>query len=550
MKNHYSFFGLASFCSQRFSAGVSLRVLFALVLCLTLSMCKQPEILKEVDNRPTATKERRDQLTKEFGKALARVLYEEQGVRQLIKTEALKQFDRDYDVLYHMVKDQPIRDGKTFRQLLSQAMRTTSSSDVPAAREKPLLEEIERELPLLTIMVPELPENSFSAEIWDAATQIPLVGLRVWNKEGVPMLAGNGEESFFPFGVMPAFPVVVVKENERVTTTQQPDELTFKAPNTDFYYRFTDANFDNPKKPGKNSGARVAFGIDQKLIDARDIMNPVDGWHRDHIYYDLTPSNDKGPFKLTFKEKITSFRFDDNYAKEAFNKIADQGGDPRPAPISTNNSTVPTTAAWTDGSFEFMVNALVNSKATGRPAIAPKFPVKGSELFDVKYQLTFWRTCKWYQGCFGKDFYVYTPTNFTSKIFYPPGNVELINWDLDRFAPTMLITIKEIDLSQTVTTKETVSTEFAANFGIEGSTLKKIGLKFGASLKQSLGSERTIVTSLESDDMGEAFIEFGDKVILDEGRLQGSILNGLPYHLTREYPAGWVWFSMEPVKVE
>lgn len=545
MKNHYIFFNLATF-RRRSLAEIALRALLTLVLCLTLPMCKQPEILKETDNSPAATKERRDQFTKEFGKALARVLFEEQGVRQLIKTEALKQFNKDYDVLYHMVKDQPVRDGKTFRQLIAQAIRTTSSADFPAAREKPLLEEIEKELPLLTIMVPELPENSFSAEIWDAATQIPLVGLRVWNKEGVPMLAGNGEEAFFPFGVMPAFPVVVVKENERITITHQPDELTFKAPNTDFYYQFTDDNFNNLKKPSKNSGARITFSMNQKLIDARDIMNPVDGWHRDYIYYNLTPTNDKGPFSLDFKEKITVFRF--NSGKAAYDKIADQGGDPRILEIKTTNASIPTTAAWTDGSFEFMVNAIVNSKATGQPAIAPKFPAKGSELFKVSYKLVNWKPCRTILLCFGKDYYYYQPEEFFPKNFSPPldsRGVELINWDLDKFAPTMLVTIKELDVSQTETLREKNSTEFAANFGIEGTVLKKIGLKFGVSLKKSFESERTIVTSLESDDLGPVFIEFGDKVIIDQG-----VFYNNTFHETREYGTGWTSFSMEPVKVQ
>ena len=44
-------------------------------------------------------------LRSEFSLALAKVFAESKDVRELIKKEALKQFDYDYDVLYMLVKD-------------------------------------------------------------------------------------------------------------------------------------------------------------------------------------------------------------------------------------------------------------------------------------------------------------------------------------------------------------------------------------------------------------------------------------------------------------
>lgn len=512
--------------------------LLALV-SVTLSMCKEPDALKK-DEKTTnalATKLRHDQLKKEYGKILANALFHEKGVRSLLKEEALKLFNKDYEVLYHMVKDRPVGDGKTFRQVLLEHSGNES-----------LLAEIEREMPLLTILVPELPQNSFSAAKWDVETQLPVVGLRVWAKEGVPMLAGNGEEFYFPFDLTPGFPVVVIKDNERVTTASTPEENTFKAPNTNFFFKFTDENFNNlPGKAGSNSAARLTFSIDQKLIDARNIMDPVQGWHRDHIYYGLTPSNDKGPFSLNFKERITSFRF--NYGLEAYQKIAEQSGDPKLyGAYNTNTNTAPTgAAAWTDGFFEFTVNAIVNSKATGQPAIAPKFPVRGYDLFDTEYELVFYKKCNWYEGCFGQDLYSFRLKTVTAKTYAPPS-VYLINWDLDKYAPTMAVTIKEVDNAQTTTTKETSSTEFAGNIGIDGADgiLKKIGLKFGISAKKVFTSERSTVTTLESDDLGETTVDFGDKVITSEGTM--SFLGR--FYVTREYSTGWVSFSVEPARVQ
>jgi len=235
-------------------------------------------------------------------------------------------------------------------------------------------------------------------------------------------MVGNGFEFQLPFDLAPAFPVVVVKDNERVTTSISANELTFQVPNSPFLYQFTDENFDNRKgRTDRNAAARTVFStlMDQKLIDARNLMDPVDGWQRDHIYYRLTPTNAKGPFSLDFKECITSFRF--NYGKEAYTKIAEQSGDPRVALYQSNSSTPPSPgAAWTEGSFEFLVNALVNAKTIGVPSTYKRFSANGYDLFDLEYELVFYKTCRWYQGClYGDDLYVYAAKCIRSKKHHP-----------------------------------------------------------------------------------------------------------------------------------
>jgi len=518
------------------------RIAITIFVGFTLFGCKKPEEVIQPENPVYSieTRNYHDQLKKAFGKALSPLLFEEEGLRSLIREEALKQFNHDYEVLYHMIKDRPVNGNKTFRDLL----RERTGGD------ESLLKEIEKQLPLLTIMVPELPNNSFSAKTWDVATQLPLVGLRVHSTQGVPMLVGDGSEFNLPFDQIPGYPVVVIKDNERVITTASAGENTFKAPNTSFYYAFTDRNFNN--LANRNAAARVVFTpIAQKLIDARTIMDPIQGWHRDYIYYDLTPNNTKGQFKLDFKEKITSFRF--NYGMEGYQAIADQEGDPRfiqayPSFGENNRSGA---AAWTDGSFEFSVNAIVNSKVTGLAAVAPKFRARGYDLFDVEYEVADVQRCRWYLGCFGSDLYIYRVKSVTPKMWFPPANagIDLINWDLEKYAPTMAISIKEVDLPQTVTTRETSSTEFAANFAVDpvDGLFKKIGMKFGGSAKQVFSAERTVVTLLESDNLGDnATVEFGDKVIIDHAPF---FFLGRIY-ITREYSTGMVSFSVEPALVQ
>ena len=145
----------------------SKRMALALFISVSLSMCKKPDDVK-ITESPVNTSNSRvyhDQLTRDFGKILAGVLVKEKGVRALIKEEALKKFDQDCDVLYQMIKDRPVGEGKTFRQVLLEHAGNESA-----------LKAIEKELPLLTILVPELPENSFSAATWNVDTQVPWLG--------------------------------------------------------------------------------------------------------------------------------------------------------------------------------------------------------------------------------------------------------------------------------------------------------------------------------------------------------------------------------------
>lgn len=77
--------------------------------------------------------------------------------------------DYDYDVLYQLIKD------------------------------------IENEkFPTLTLFVPTLPENSFSAEIWNPDIETPFVAIRCDYSSEVPIYNANGEEiilDFHQFGI-------------------------------------------------------------------------------------------------------------------------------------------------------------------------------------------------------------------------------------------------------------------------------------------------------------------------------------------------------------
>ena len=75
-------------------------------------------------------------------KILSKAVSNEPSLRSFIKAEALKQFDKDYDVFYPFVKDQVIDGQLTFREILV------------GYDEDGMLTSIEKSLPLLNILVP------------------------------------------------------------------------------------------------------------------------------------------------------------------------------------------------------------------------------------------------------------------------------------------------------------------------------------------------------------------------------------------------------------
>ncbi|MNL47474.1 hypothetical protein D3C87_1702650 [compost metagenome] len=94
--------------------------------------------------------------------------------------------------------------------------------------------------------------------------------------------------------------------------------------------------------------------------------------------------------------------------------------------------------------------------------------------------------------------------------------------------------VSEIDDQQTSTRTETSTTEFAANFGFSPTWEKivKFGLSFGATAKTTKTSTYTIVTQMNSDDLGTLELFFSDPVIrqrVNSTNLldMGTISNGL-----------------------
>ena len=315
-------------------------------------------------------------MKREFGKALSKALVSDEGIRNFVRNKALIMMNGDYDILYALIKNEKLTSGKSFRQSLLGYFDDPNDLAV-----------IESNSPLLTIFVPSLPENSFSAERWNTETEIPYVAIRLSTTNDVPLISPEGEEYLLDSDMIPSYPVIVIKDNERLISEKQEGFMDTKSTRIltsidGINYKFADDIFDKELqlKNNANNQRVIPYNeLDQKLIDAYNIYLSADGWQRDYIYYNIAPSNPNGQFTYSFMEHIRSFRIVPTNARPIYDKMALlASGDPT---IKTGKENY----GWTDGFFEIRANILIQAKNGIGQAIPAQFVMTGPELFNVTY---------------------------------------------------------------------------------------------------------------------------------------------------------------------
>jgi len=416
-----------------------------------------------------------------------------------------------------LVKEARLGNNHTFRETLLSYF--SSEAD---------LIKIEDKLPLLTIFVPTLPEGTFSAQTWDVESQIPDVAIRLRGTNEIPIVKATGEQMILEADLIPGYPVIVVKNNERMISERQYGYQFSAATRTlkndsGLSYKFVDDIFDRylPKKDQKFSQERVSLP-DQKIQDAYKIYKNADGWQRDYIYYGITPNNPNGQFSYDFKEYISSFTVMGD-ALLVYKKMAEQSGDPF---IKSG----PKSSGWSDGFFEIRCATIIQAKNGIGPEIDSRFIAKGADFFDVKYKV-----CR--RGIWPFRYDYYQVESVKARLVLT--NMPLVNWDLESYAPTFRIDVEEADNTEIIRRTITQTNEFATNFDIQG-TILKIGLKFGGSMKKTLTSDVEISTTLDSDPLGQVTVNFADKILL------GTFMTR---YLVREYDNDIFSICIEPRKV-
>ncbi|MBD0255003.1 MAG: hypothetical protein ICV83_04725 [Cytophagales bacterium] len=457
-----------------------------------------------------------------FAKTLAKGLKNDPALRAFLKTEGNKQFDKDYDILYHMIKDQQVGGTQTFREKL---LYYAESAEAFAA--------IENSLPLLTIFIPSLPD--FSTEKWNTDTEIPQVAVLQEGNNNVAVFDDEGRQTVLTPDQIPAFPVLVIKQNERIlvnngtgsgkNSSGKKGAGTFHQ-NGRFSFSFADEAFNGISHLKEDAAART--GINNAInIDTVNTLayNSGSEWHRDYVYYGITPTNPRGTFNGRYSEFIRSFKF---LTPDALNMISDQTGDPSPR-FTKNMSTSP---SWTEGNFEFWITVLVNGKNGVGNEFTKVLSVRPQDLFDLAYT---------------RVFPYYRLSTITPKEYRP--EVELVPWNLQAYSLGWKFIVYERDLTEEITQTYSHTSSFATNFEINGSIgdTQKVGAKLGFTQSTSNTVSYGVKTTLGSDFLGETVLTFDQPVITS-----ASPVPGTPFvtFTTREITTGNVLtMSIEPKRV-
>lgn len=288
---------------------------------LFLYSCKAELIDKRIEEKSIERTSSRIKNDREMAKSMLRfseifseAISKHVELRQFIKAEALKEFNNDYDVFYPFVKNENVLNDRSFRELL-----------IDYSSEKEILD-IEDALPLLTIYVPELP-SGFDAETWDFVNEKPYVTATVIQNDHMKFYKDGSLHDSINKLYIPGFPVLVVKNNERVRLKSDSfPRLKSSNITTKESYEFVDDAYNGSIK-SKGIVMPGSSYLIPEVITAYDSMG-VSGytWQRDHIYYGLTLNTvDRGPLNHRIIERIVALGF----SSDAYFAMSDQPGDPK-----------------------------------------------------------------------------------------------------------------------------------------------------------------------------------------------------------------------------
>ena len=507
---------------------------FVSLFCIA-AFCACTDQVNEFPSQPDGSQSKTivqaplDQVTaqKKFAKALSKAVSNSLEVRKILKTEAMAQFDNDYDIFYPLVKNKIVCDNQSLRDIL-----------LSYCKDENELIQIEQSLPLLNILVPDLSLFwDFNAEKWNVDDKEVSVICRD-DKDNT--LYEDGENiGKMTTGDIPDFPCLVVKNNERMKVSSvntRSGEAT---------YEFLSDAFDGSKRKPQTRHYEEDINLQptedlEAYVNGSEIMESVknawnefknvpNAYQRDYIYYGITKENKPGTLNRYIREKLYRFRI----AANAYSAINDPTQDPTLQNTQKNKGYLTNEEIiqkiWTDGNFEFHFKSYISGEDSKEAMeISLKFTINPRDVFSLeKIHLKHKNSTAFRQS---KNFYTVDAKNLKSKWIYPErvdknanNLVFTLPWDLYNKSLSIFMFVEEWDKGQTITQEKTVVSEFVnkADFSIEGSgSIGKVSLStklgYGFSHTKSVSNKATIQTTVESDPLGTLYFQYNDPIIRDE----------------------------------
>mgnify|MGYP006145268743 FL=1 len=498
-------------------------LIFGLIMGLFLSSCTENDF-QENGEKSLKTSIKEESMTK-FASILSKAVYERKEVREFLKQESLKQFDKNYDVLYYLVKDETIGN-ETLRDIL------ISYSSVEE------LEKIERSIPLLNIYVSRieffdvLPENLDTDD-----TEIPVI---VSKKTENALFFNGVEELSFEKGEVPNFHVFVVNENSRVIIPENSHNARSRGR----------VIFRSPAFEGTNSHSsdeELIVGINevgQKAINAFTHFNKDDGsisqkgFQRDFIYYGITPQNMTGSLNHSVNEYIQFLEIDPKVYYDISGQRDSQIYNRDPFIVNsgvTRKSRNGYTSAelidrmWSKGAYNFRFEVYTS---LGAPIIVFA-PLRPDQIWDFNIDHSY-RHSTWFRK--SKHTYKIDPSKFTSKLVVLPNPIYIGKWDIKNEPLTRYLKIYEDDEGEELIYKETFEMSFAHESNFVGYTKISLGLK--EEVNSTIGVagniespttitkpiEINVLRSVESDYLGSIKMYFYDPVLQEVSTNTNSVI--------------------------
>lgn len=496
------------------------RVIAAVILLIATISCSKSQITP-----PEMEAMNGIEASREFSEILSKALSEEPELRYFIKAEALKQFDKDYDVFYPWSKDMEIANtGKSFKEILS--IYDTEGK----------LASIENALPLLNISVPDWSWlDAFSVNNWDVSDNNISVGYLTKDYDLNVYTKGNFD-GLIPSGNIPDFPIVLVKNNERMQIAPMTKSGKLE-------YEFIDPEFDgsnNLETKAEHYDRVIAtepcvnFATTSELDDLvvgayNEFKSNSAAAHRDYIYYGMTNDISAGKRNVHIYEYITKFAFGSPHSDYIY-----ESGDFVNLPdkyvryVEITDQTLIDKFIY-DGNLELYFHIYVSPKDGTTSEIKKYKSVRFTDLFQlskvhVKYRKDTWYTAdpKW---TFTVDKDCFIPK-------WCEANIQLPLWDISTHSTTMTISVVEKDDGSTIETNKSIKITRTTNFtiGADGSVSGQIGnAEATGSIKTSYGvtngtetNQSIKVTRTDtSDELGEVELNYTYPIISYPGTLNG-----------------------------
>lgn len=531
------------------------KAFFLLIASIAISCNKTDSVMLETNTDELTAEDAK----KEFAIILSKAVADNKDLRHFIKNEAIQRFDCDNDVFYPYIKDKVVSEGLTFKEILS------SYADTDRLE---LLEYVE---PRLNILVPDWSWlGAFSVNDWNPDDAAIAVGYET-DLERKPIYADGAEVGELSVGQFPSFPTLIVKSNERMVQTAT---ATKSSP---AQYAFADEAFDGSKYPDtKVEHEYYEIGIDGvpyvgDYMSANELNSYVIGAydefgddvyaaHRDYIYFGMTNSNQEGRLNPRINERIHKIKFRNNhFSIEALTESGDFGQIELEDEYKINDCWKSAqdlrNKFYADGNIELRFLISIGNIDDEPTTIKKMVTASFSDVFAISKSDLDYRHKTW----FCKDWFIYTvdPSYYYPKWF--TVDLRIPNWDISSQSSVVMIEVEEWDDGAQYTHTSNMESTYMQNFeinaslegglggtgsgeSVSGDLKYKVGLGYGNSSSTKMVETVTTVRTDVSDDLGTAYLNYMDPVVIGE-----ETRNGVAGYNVKTFSTGVVDMMILPI---